>query len=98
MYSLGTPWGLLGDSLETPWGLLGGSQDFIGTPWGLLSNVWLSVTTSVDPWRNYYSHHARISWGATFTFSKEMHFVWAMIWVHNPGLEFVLFVFHVAFG
>src|ERR1700736_3082103 len=47
MYSLGTPWGLLGDSLGTPWGLLGGSQDFIGTPWGLLSNVWLSVTTSL---------------------------------------------------
>src|ERR1700732_2478229 len=50
MYSLETPWGLLGDSLETPWGLLGGSQDFIGTPWGLLSNVWLSVTTS-----NFYA-------------------------------------------
>src|SRR6202011_774963 len=48
MYSLGTPWGLLEDSLETPWGLLGGSQDFIGTPWGLLSNVWLSVTTSCE--------------------------------------------------
>ena len=62
-------------------------------PFRKSGNVW-----AFDLWRNYHSHHARRLRVTTFAFSKEMHFVWAMIWVHNPGLEFVLFVFHVAFG